>query len=289
LRKPPELELPRRRRTPWWIIAASVLLHALILAIPFTEWGWTPPELSPMTYTPLVVDLPAPTERVRRPERPVERPPPPHEVEEPVARATDAPAGEQAAEPAGVPEAPRDTTTGVAVQPPRAGDPGVPRIRPQLGEGRLWVQPLPLPPSELAQRLARSHFELVDSAVSAIVQRYIDSLLNAPAPSGTQLPAWTTEIAGKTWGIDQRFIHLGGFKIPTALLALLPIPSTSNLDLQQSHRMNDIRSDLLYATQRAATMDEFKAAIREIRLRRERERQLERNQRQPPSDTLPRP
>lgn len=286
--KPPDLELPRPRRTPWWIITISVLLHIGVLAIPFAEWGWTPPPIQVPTYRPLVIDLP-PLERVRQPDQPPERPPPPREVEQPVAREAEAPAGEQAAEPAGIPLAPRDTAAREAVLPPQEGERGIPRLRPQLGEGKLWVQPLPLAPSELAQRLARTHFELVDSAVSAIVQNYIDSLLNAPTPAGNQLPAWTTEIAGKTWGIDQRFIHLGGFKIPTALLALLPIPSTSNLDLRQAHRMNDIRADLIYATQRAATMDEFKAAIREIRLRREREREIARNQRQAPSDTIPPP
>ncbi len=40
------------------------------------------------------------------------------------------------------------------------------RIGPALGDGRLWVRPLPVPPKELAARLGKSHVELVDSAVT---------------------------------------------------------------------------------------------------------------------------
>src|SRR5258706_16436860 len=38
-----------------------------------------------------------------------------------------------------------------------------------------------------------------------------------------QRPVWTTDIAGKVFGIDSQFIHVAGIKIPPAALALLPI------------------------------------------------------------------
>src|SRR6266571_4496091 len=38
-----------------------------------------------------------------------------------------------------------------------------------------------------------------------------------------QRPVWTTDVAGKVFGIDSQFIHVAGIKIPTAALALLPI------------------------------------------------------------------
>ena len=49
----------------------------------------------------------------------------------------------------------------------------------------------------------------------------------------------------------------------------------------------DLRSDLQYAAQRAENLEEFKAMIREMRLRKEHEREFERNQRTapPPADT----
>ena len=54
-------------------------------------------------------------------------------------------------------------------------------IGPGLADGRLWVRPLPLPPRELAKRLTKRHAELVDSAVTAIVQGYLDSIANDPS------------------------------------------------------------------------------------------------------------
>lgn len=164
--------------------------------------------------------------------------------------------------------------------PPGAGA-GPGRLGPARGEGTLWVQPLPLPPRELAQRLSRSHIELVDSAVSAIVQAYIDSVVTAPSRSGA-LPSWTTDIEGQTFGIDSKYIYLGPLKIPSAILALLPIPGGGNADLVEGRRLAAIRADLMYAVQRAENMDDFKKAIQEIRERREKEREFERNQRQRP-------
>jgi len=163
---------------------------------------------------------------------------------------------------------------------PEAGG-GSGRLGPARGQGTLWVQPLPLPPRELAQRLSRSHIELVDSAVSAIVQAYIDSVTSVPSASGA-LPSWTTDIEGQTFGIDSKYIYLGPLKIPSAILALLPIPGGGNADLQEGRRLAAIRADLAYAVRRAETMDEFKKAIKEIRERREREREFERNRSQRP-------
>jgi hypothetical protein len=125
----------------------------------------------------------------------------------------------------------------------------------------------------------------VDSAVSEIVQAYIDSVLRAPVPFDARPPSWTTTIGGKTFGIDSRNIYLGGLKIPTAILALLPLPQMSNIDLRYAQRMRDIQADLQYAAQRAQTMEEFKKAIKEVREQRDREREFERNQRRAPADT----
>lgn len=180
-----------------------------------------------------------------------------------------------------------DTGTLAPVRPPPGATPeprpGMARIGPARGQGTLWVQPLPLAPRALAQRLSRTHLELVDSAVSAIVQAYIDSVVAAPTRPGAALPSWVTEIEGQSFGLDSRYIYLGPLRIPTALLALLPIPGGSNADLQEGRRMMAIREDLAYAVRRAETMDDFKKAIKEIRERRDREREFERNRaRRPP-------
>jgi hypothetical protein len=162
------------------------------------------------------------------------------------------------------------------------------RLRPARGEGKLWVQPLPLAPKQLAQRLTRSHIELIDSAVTVIVQAYIDSVVAAPTPYDNTPPSWTTEIGGRTFGIDSRNIYLGGLKIPTAILALLPIPQVSNVDLRAARRMADMREDLMIAAQRARTMEDFKKAIKVLREERARQQAFERNQRREPGDTVPR-
>jgi hypothetical protein len=163
----------------------------------------------------------------------------------------------------------------------------VARIGPGLADGRLWVRPLPLPPRELAQRLSRNRVELLDSAVSAIVQAYLDSIANDPATKNAKLPEWTTEIAGKKFGLDSKNIYIAGLKIPAAVLALLPI-SGGNIDQNRAYnRLMDLRADLLYAAQRAQTMEEFKQIIREIRERKEREREFEKNQRTAPPPETP--
>jgi hypothetical protein len=161
------------------------------------------------------------------------------------------------------------------------------RIGPGLAQGRLWVRPLPLPPRELAARLSKSKAQLVDSAVTKIVQAYLDSIASDPATKNQGLPDWTTEIAGKKFGLDSKNIYIAGLKIPAAVLALLPIPA-GNIDQNRAYNhFMDLRADLLYAAQRAQTLEEFKEVIREIRARKEREREFEKNQRTAPPPEEP--
>jgi hypothetical protein len=165
--------------------------------------------------------------------------------------------------------------------------PSIGRIGPGLANGRLWVRPLPLPPKELAQRLSRDHVQLVDSAVTAIVQAYLDSIANEPSSRGQTLPSWTTEVAGRKFGIDSKSIYIAGLKIPAAVLALLPIGG-GNIDQNRAYNhLMDMRADLQYAAQRAENLEEFKTMIREMRLRKEREREFERNQRTAPPPEEP--
>src|SRR5262249_956841 len=143
-----------------------------------------------------------------------------------------------------------------------------------------------LPPKDLAKRLSKSHVELVDSAVTAIVQAYLDSIAAEPASRNAELPSWTTDIAGKKFGVDGKNIYVAGLKIPAAVLALLPI-SGGNIDQNRAYNhMMDLRADIQYAAQRSANLAEFKEMIRDMRLRKEREREFEQNQRTaPPPDS----
>ena len=124
---------------------------------------------------------------------------------------------------------------------------------------------------------------LVDSAVTAIVQSYLDSIAADPAAKAQTLPSWTKEIAGKKFGIDSKNIYIAGLKIPAAVLALLPIPA-GNVDQNRAYNhLMDLRADLQYAAQRSQNLDEFKSMIRDMRLRKEKEREFEQNQRTAPA------
>ena len=174
-----------------------------------------------------------------------------------------------------------------SVPAPQVASPVV-RIGPGLADGRLWVRPLPLPPRDLAQKLSRSRAELVDSAVHVIVQAYLDSIANDPASKNVGLPSWTTDLAGKKFGIDSKNIYIAGLRIPAAVLGLLSLTGGGNIDRNRAYNhLMDLRQDLLYAAQRAQTMEEFKQIIREIRARKEREREFEKNQKTAPPPQTP--
>jgi hypothetical protein len=176
----------------------------------------------------------------------------------------------------------RSDPQAVAIMPEPIGITG-----PGLADGHLWVRPLPLPPKELAKRLSKSHVDLVDSAVTAIVQGYLDSIAAEPASRNTGLPSWTKDIAGKKFGIDGKNIYVAGLKIPAAVLALLPI-SGGNIDQNRAYNhLMDLRADLQYAAQRSANLAEFKEMIRDMRLRKEKEREFEANQRTAPPPETP--
>ena len=162
-------------------------------------------------------------------------------------------------------------------------------VGPALGDGKLWVRPLPLPPRDLARAVVRSQAELVDSAVTAIVQGYIDSVLSV-APANELLPRWTTKVGGQTLGLDAQWIYLGPIKVPTALVAgilnaLGALPgggSAETSDYTKFRALQQMREDVQIAARRAQTMDDFKRAIRELRVQRERDRKFVKNQKIPP-------
>src|SRR3989442_2475547 len=67
-----------------------------------------------------------------------------------------------------------------------------------------------------------------------------------------QRPVWTTDVAGKVFGIDSQFIHVAGIKIPTAALALLPISlPQGNYDEQRRGRpLAQMREELMPVARR---------------------------------------
>lgn len=284
--------MPKRRPWPWIAILASLAVHSLLL------FGWVGGRI------PSVPRLPPQLIVLSPPSDGPEQVPMRYQLPEAAADRSGRELAERRKRPGRRPSRPalRTRPKAVTVLPERrpdraAADTGstprpqpqtpIGRIGPGLAQGRLWVRPLPLPPRELAQRLSKSKAELVDSAVTTIVQAYLDSIANDPATRNQGLPDWTTEIAGKKFGLDSKNIYIAGLKIPAAVLALLPIPA-GNIDQNRAYNhFMDLRADLLYAAQRAQTLEEFKQVIREIRERKEREREFEKNQRTAPPPEEP--
>jgi hypothetical protein len=284
LRPPLDLRLPGSRRWPWIAILASVLVHSALL------FGWVDGRL------PAVPQLPRQLIVLAEPSAGHEQVPMRYDLPQAVGERRDRelPQARRSARQQSRPVLPQRRSVAALPEPvrliPTPADTGGAMVRPQaqagrigpgLAQGRLWVRPLPLPPKELAERLSRKA-ELVDSAVTVIVQQYLDSIANDPASKNQGLPSWTTEIAGKKFGLDSKNIYIAGLKIPAAVLALLPIPA-GNIDQNRAYNhLMDMRSDLIYAARRAETMEEFKRVIKEIRQRKEKEREFEKNQRTAP-------
>ncbi len=136
-----------------------------------------------------------------------------------VERRAVAPQPAQAAAPQTVPTTLPPPERAVAVAPVVSDTPptrGVMDLRPHYGDGRLWVRPLDESPRAIARTLTgKTDRELTDSAVTSMVQTYLDAMAKEQAANRESLPSWTTKIGGKTVGLDSKWVYLGPIKIPT--------------------------------------------------------------------------
>ncbi len=147
-------------------------------------------------------------------------------------------------------------------------------VRPSFTDPRVWA-----PPGRILS-VPKSTAQVIDEAIRADVGRITDSLM---ALGHRRAPGdWTIERDGRKWGIDQRAIRLGPVSIPTAVLALLPINIQANpVTGQRERQLNYMHSDIAFHAQRAINEDEFKNAVRNLRLRKERERASQQKEREP--------
>ena len=138
-------------------------------------------------------------------------------------------------------------------------------IQPAFRDPRVWT---PVTGMGTAPKTVR---ERVDSSITAAVAQHLDSI--AAIPVGREPGDWTFERGGKKYGVDQKYIRLGDVSIPTAVLGLLPLNVQANpIALDREKRFATMRADIDFHAQRALNEDEFRAAIRRIRERKERER-----------------
>jgi hypothetical protein len=137
---------------------------------------------------------------------------------------------------------------------PRAPDPRIPLIADEY---------IVTPPSTA---------QFVDSLIQLAIGVANDSLSIAAKRNAP--PDWTVNGPGGKWGMDPNGnIKLGKVTLPAALLALLPLNVQSRVSPIEQRAADWVRRDIQYHAQVAITEDEFRAAVKRIRERKEKERQ----------------
>lgn len=143
-------------------------------------------------------------------------------------------------------------------------------VTPAYSDPRLWVQPGPFTPvpKTMAQR--------TDSIVRDLFGVYADSVRYAQEHAGRAPGDWTVEKGGQKWGVDPKWVHLGKVKIPTAVLAMLPLNAQGNpQQIERQRAQAYYRRDIDFQAHRAVNEDEFRDAVKRIRERKDRERAAE--------------
>ena len=145
-------------------------------------------------------------------------------------------------------------------------DPGIGfGIRPGIPDGRLAMNPSSMP-------VPQTEGQKAERALAAIYSEYLDSARAAMNDPRRKPGDWSWGGKdGDKWGWDKNGIHVGGITIPNVVLAALPIqmgPTMSPVDV----RANDfVRADIK-AHAGLMTEDEFRAAVKRVRDRVDRER-----------------
>ncbi len=192
--------------------------------------------------------------------------------------------GKSADEPAPVLVAPVTTPTGVPTTSPAApagknesgsgemiGGGGPTRgIRPSYNDPRLW---LPTGPVVTAPMLPRSRADSLHDLLADKIRMYTDSV-TAANPAQRAPGDWTwTDKNGRKYGIDQQYIRLGKFSIPTAILGMLPLNAQANpILLERQRAMTEMTRQIQEQAARASRDDAFKAAVKALRERKDKER-----------------
>jgi len=185
-----------------------------------------------------------------------------------------------AAAPQPPPAAPSPPDTGVTLP---AYDPNASRVAPapQIGDGRLWVSPRPGLPAAVADAI---YGDTTGRRIAAIdrLKAMVDTLnqIMDQEQREHRRPSWT--VGGTPdrpqWGIDSAYIHIAGIKIPTTVLAGLGylFKGGGNFDEDmRARQLNDMRADILRAADRAQTLQQFRRYVRELRERKQAERDAE--------------
>ncbi|HEX5436021.1 MAG TPA: hypothetical protein VFW98_02595 [Gemmatimonadaceae bacterium] len=139
-------------------------------------------------------------------------------------------------------------------------------VVPSFSDPRVWTPagaPPPVPRGMAAQ---------LDSMLAERIQLHNDSMAIIAKNAGRKPGDWTFNKGGKKYGIDQKYIYVGSIKIPTALLALLPLNIQGNpTEIQRDRALSRMHADIMENAQRALNEQEFKDAVKRVRERKQRE------------------
>jgi hypothetical protein len=139
-------------------------------------------------------------------------------------------------------------------------------VEPALPDPRIELRPNSL-------RLPNTQAERNDSAVKAIYLAYREAEITAEEHRGRDPRDWTFEKNGQKYGIDSQYVYLGKFKIPSMILAALPFNKggVDGTRVIQARNSAWIQNDV-YMHSQGMSEDDFRAAVRRIRERKEREK-----------------
>ena len=136
-----------------------------------------------------------------------------------------------------------------------------PGIMPQLHDPRIWLPPgaVVVAPLSDSQRF--------DSAFHEALAHMADTLGKS---SAARALSGVFTAGGKKYGVDSQNIYIADYKIPAALLAVLPIHPTGPMTPEQA-ALNRQTREINYQAGRALDAEDFRTAVRRIRQRKERE------------------
>jgi hypothetical protein len=170
-----------------------------------------------------------------------------------------------------------------------AYDPNASRVAPapQVGDGRLWVSPRPGLPAAVAEQIYGDTAQRRTAAIDRL-RAMVDTLNQVLDREQREhrRPSWTVggTPGNPTWGLDSAYIHVAGIKIPTAVLSALGylfqnMPQGNYDEALRARQLNDMRADILRAADRAQTLQQFRRYVRELRERKQAERDAEERRR----------
>ena len=154
-------------------------------------------------------------------------------------------------------------------------------VEPTAPDARIELRPNTL-------RLPLSRAELADSAVKAIFSDFRQAEIASEEHRQRSPKDWTVEHDGQKYGLDSQYIYLGRFKLPSAILAALPI-RTGGVDgaaLTRARNAAWIRDDI-YSHSQGLSEDDFRAAVKRIRERKDRERKEQEDEKKAPPKATP--